>query len=53
MVILGAAVQKSGVVKVKSVKEALYPALDPRYHKMIDMNIKALERGAQFVEHGM
>lgn len=53
MVILGAAVQKSGVVKRESMKKGLYPALDPRYHKMIDMNIKALEKGAQFVEDGM
>lgn len=27
----------------------IYPALDLRYHKMISMNTKALERGARFV----
>jgi len=52
MVVLGAAVQNSGVVSLKSLKKALYPALDPRYHKMIDMNILAMERGAQFVKDG-
>ena len=50
MVMLGAAVAKSGVVKLSSLKKALYPALDPRYHKMIDINIRAMDRGAQFVE---
>jgi 2-oxoglutarate ferredoxin oxidoreductase subunit gamma len=52
MVILGAAVQKSGVVNLKSLKKALYPALDLRYHKMIEKNSLALERGARFVEMG-
>jgi 2-oxoglutarate ferredoxin oxidoreductase subunit gamma len=52
MVVLGAAVQKSGVVNLRSLKKALYPALDHRYHKMIDINISALERGARFVEQG-
>jgi 2-oxoglutarate ferredoxin oxidoreductase subunit gamma len=49
MVVLGAAVRKSGVVDLKSLKKALYPALDLRYHKMIDANIKAMEMGARFV----
>jgi 2-oxoglutarate ferredoxin oxidoreductase subunit gamma len=52
MVVLGAAVQKSGVVSVKSLKKALYPALDPRYHKMIEQNSLALQRGADFVQDG-
>jgi 2-oxoglutarate ferredoxin oxidoreductase subunit gamma len=52
MVVLGAAVQRSGVVKLRSLKKALYPALDLRYHKMIDINILALERGARFVQEG-
>lgn len=50
MVILGAAVQKSGVVSIKSLKEALYPALDLRYHKMININIMAMEKGADFIK---
>jgi 2-oxoglutarate ferredoxin oxidoreductase subunit gamma len=52
MVILGATIQKSGVVSIKSLKNALYPALDKRYHKMIDINTKAMERGAQFAAEG-
>ena len=52
MVVLGAAVRKSGVVDLKSLKKALYPALDLRYHKMIDINIVAMERGARFVADG-
>ena len=50
--VLGAAVRKSGVLHLRSLKKALYPALDLRYHKMIDINILALERGARFVEEG-
>jgi len=53
MVMLGAAVKKSGVVKLEALKKALYPALDPRYHEMIDINTKAMERGARFIEDGM
>ena len=49
MVILGAIVQKCGLISLKSLKKALYPALDQRYHKMIYMNEKAIERGAKFV----
>jgi 2-oxoglutarate ferredoxin oxidoreductase subunit gamma len=52
MVVLGATVQKSGAVQLKSLKKALYPALDPRYHNMIKSNIKALERGARFADDG-
>ena len=50
MVILGAIAQKSGVITLKSLKKALYSALDLRYHKMIPMNINALERGARLVK---
>lgn len=53
MVVLGAAIEKSGVVALDSVKKALYPALDPRYHKMININTEALERGARFVREGV
>jgi Pyruvate/2-oxoacid:ferredoxin oxidoreductase gamma subunit/quercetin dioxygenase-like cupin family protein/ribosome-binding protein aMBF1 (putative translation factor) len=53
MVMLGAAAKKSGAVKLESLKKALYPALDPRYHEMIDINTKAMERGARFIEDGM
>jgi 2-oxoglutarate ferredoxin oxidoreductase subunit gamma len=50
MVILGATVEKSKVVSLKSLKKALYPALDVRYHKMIGMNTEAMEKGAAFVK---
>lgn len=52
MVMLGAAVRKSGAVSLKALKKALYPALDPRYHKMIEMNQAAMDRGARFAENG-
>ena len=52
MVILGATVKKSAVLEIKALKKALYLALDPRYHEMIETNAAALERGAAFVEHG-
>jgi 2-oxoglutarate ferredoxin oxidoreductase subunit gamma len=50
MVVLGAMVRKSGVVALKSIQKALYPALDPRYHKMIASNIAAMEKGAGYVD---
>ena len=50
MVILGAIVRKSGVVELKSLRKALFSALAPRYHKMIDINMQALERGARFAD---
>jgi len=49
MVILGALVEKSGVLGLKSLKKALYPALDVRYHRMIPANQDAMDRGAAFV----
>ena len=49
MVILGAIVQKCGLIALKSLKKALYPALDLRYHKMIYLNEEAIETGARFV----
>ena len=52
MVVLGATAQESGAVRLESLKKALYPALDHRYYKMIEMNMKALERGARFVKEG-
>jgi 2-oxoglutarate ferredoxin oxidoreductase subunit gamma len=53
MVMLGAAVKKSSVVKLEALKKALFPALDPRYHEMIELNTKAMERGARFIEDGL
>jgi 2-oxoglutarate ferredoxin oxidoreductase subunit gamma len=51
MVILGALVEKTSVVSLKSLKKALYPALDVRYHQMIPANQKAMEKGAEFVRN--
>ena len=53
MVVLGAIIQRSGIVTLKSLKKALYQALDRRYHKMITINMKAMERGASFVKEGV
>jgi 2-oxoglutarate ferredoxin oxidoreductase subunit gamma len=52
MVILGATVRKSDVVRIGSLQKALYPALDPRYHKMVEINAAAIDRGAKFIEEG-
>ena len=52
MVVLGAAVEKTQVVRMESLKKALYPALDVRYHEMIGLNMKAMERGARFAAEG-
>jgi 2-oxoglutarate ferredoxin oxidoreductase subunit gamma len=46
MVALGAYVKKSGVVSVAALGEALEDALNPKYHKMIPANRKAIEAGA-------
>jgi 2-oxoglutarate ferredoxin oxidoreductase subunit gamma len=51
MVILGALVEKSRVVSLKSLKKALYPALDVRYHKMIPANRAAMDKGSEFIRN--
>ena len=52
MVMLGAAIQKSGVVSLDIMETALERGLDPKYHKMIPGNLKAIHEGAKFVaEH--
>ncbi len=52
MIVLGAAAKKSGVVSFEALEKALYRGLDPRYHKMININLTALERGGRFIEEG-
>ncbi len=53
MVMLGAAIQKSGVVSLNIMEKALMKGLDPKYHKMIPGNLKAIDEGAKFVaNHG-
>lgn len=50
MVMLGALVQLSGVVRVEQVVKSLPSALDPRYHGMIPANSAALRKGAEFAK---
>jgi 2-oxoglutarate ferredoxin oxidoreductase subunit gamma len=48
MVMLGALVAKTRVVKMESIQIALRETLEERYHKMIPVNLKVLEKGAEF-----
>ncbi len=50
MVILGAVVAKTDVVKLDSVKEALKAHLPKRHHKLLPMNYEALDKGAELVK---
>jgi len=52
MTMLGALVEKSKVVALDSVIQALSRALDKRYHKMIPINAAALQEGARFIKEG-
>ena len=50
MAMLGALVRASEVIDIKRLIKALPGALDPRYHKMIPANTKALRLGAEFMQ---
>ena len=50
MVVLGAYVKKSGVVKMETIFKALEKALAGRNRKLIDINKKALKQGAELVK---
>ncbi len=50
MVVLGAYVKKSGVVKMETIFMALEKALAGRNQKLIDINKKALKQGAELVK---
>ena len=50
MVVLGAYVKKSGVVKMETIFKALEKALAGRNQKLIDINKKALKQGAELVK---
>jgi 2-oxoglutarate ferredoxin oxidoreductase subunit gamma len=50
MVALGAYLQKRGLIGLDVVADSLPCVLAGRYHDAIALNIKALNRGAQFVE---
>ena len=46
MVMLGALVEKTKIVKPESVKEALKDHLPERHHRLLPMNYEALDKGA-------
>jgi len=50
MVVLGAYVKKSGVVKMETIFKALEKALAGRNQKLIDINKEALKRGSELVK---
>ncbi|MFZ5596612.1 MAG: 2-oxoacid:acceptor oxidoreductase family protein [Bacillota bacterium] len=48
-VILGALIELTGVVTPGAVEKSLMEVLPPHHHKMIPLNLKALEAGAELV----
>ncbi len=50
MVILGAFLKVKPIVKKENVEKGLEKSLPARHHKLIPMNLKAIERGAEIVE---
>jgi len=50
MVALGALVERTNLVRLSSLFEFLEKVLDERYHSLIPANIKAIEKGAQYVK---
>ena len=50
MVALGAFIERTKLVQMTSLFESLEKVIDQRYHSLIPSNIKAIERGAQFVK---
>ena len=50
MVALGAFIERTKLVQMTSLFESLEKVIDQRYHSLIPYNIKAIERGAQFVK---
>jgi 2-oxoglutarate ferredoxin oxidoreductase subunit gamma len=50
MVVLGALVKKSGVVKLETVFKALEKALTGRNKKLLELNKEALKQGAELVK---
>lgn len=51
IVILGALVELTGMVKMESVVESLKKVLPPRRHKLIPVNQAALEKGAEYARN--
>jgi 2-oxoglutarate ferredoxin oxidoreductase subunit gamma len=52
MVILGAYLQKRGYLSMEVVIDALPETIAERHHNTLPINIKALQQGAEFVNHG-
>ena len=50
MVALGAFIEKTKLVRMNSLFESFEKILDQRYHPLIPSNIKAIQKGAAFVE---
>ncbi len=50
MVALGAYLQKTGLFTAEAAADCLADVLAERYHVMIPVNKKALQKGAQFIE---
>lgn len=50
MIVLGAFVKANGTVSPKTVEKALYKALPERHHKMIPLNLQALEVGMGLIK---
>ncbi|MFO7814430.1 MAG: 2-oxoacid:acceptor oxidoreductase family protein [Halanaerobiales bacterium] len=48
MVMLGSFVEEKNIVKAETVKESLESVLSARNQDLIDLNIKALEKGKEF-----
>ena len=49
MVMIGAYAQKSGVVSLDSLKESLKKVLPERNHRLIPLNVQAIDAGAAYV----
>ncbi len=50
MIILGAFLKKKPVIKIETALEALKQVLPERYHHLIPLNKKALEKGLELIE---
>jgi 2-oxoglutarate ferredoxin oxidoreductase subunit gamma len=50
MVLLGALVRISGIVKKETLVQALKEALPERHHHLIPLNVKAIDMGIGLVD---
>lgn len=50
MIMLGAYLERKPVVRIESVMQALTEVLPERYHHMLDINQRAMEKGAELAE---